>query len=388
MPERRKKDVPSRGPPPGDPNRLYPPSDHQYPGGDENPYAGPPSGNLYHGVDQHGFSLPENSSQPYAAESHLQGHTTRSRPQSYGTQHLHPYDAPHHPQQDPFERPPPRRPTDRDRRYDEPAESEDSAVSMINQNTGSRRIRPDNERRYDSRAKNEQSALTVRGETTVAPRRQTDIERRSDKLVHSGKARKSRNTAEAPAPGVKISGGGGNINMSYEGNFAANIKNDARIFDVTLRHQDDKSKGHHSEGRTIESSNDNRTTGRNRTQAIESSRDDQNTGRSRTKAIEPSRGSRSTQPTGAQVRDYYAILGCTIDDSAVDITRKGMSKQSELVERPTRRMSKKELQKHEAKIDLVNEAFDVLDSEKTRLEYNKEWRSLYGKKGSSQQQRT
>ena len=388
MSDRKKGNVPSKRPPHRDSDLLQPPSNNRYPGGDENPYAGPPSGNLYHGVDQHGFSLPENSSQPYAAESHLQGHTTRSRPQSFGTgRHLHPYGTQPRPQQDPLERPPPRRPTDRDRLYDEPAEREDSAVTMINQNTGSRRSRPDNERRYDSTTENEQSALTVRGPTTVATRPPTDIVRRSDKL-NSGKARKSRNTAEAPAPGVKISGGGGNINMSYVGNFAANIKNDARIFDVTLRHQDDKSKGHHSEGRTIESSNDNRTTGRNRTQAIESSRDDQNMGRSRTKAIEPSRGSRSTQPTGAQVRDYYAILGCTIDDNAVDITRKGMSKQSELIERATRRMSKKELQKHEAKIDLVNEAFDVLDSEKTRLEYNKEWRSLYGKKGSSQQQRT
>ena len=57
-----------------------------------------------------------------------------------------------------------------------------------------------------------------------------------------------------------------------------------------------------------------------------------------------------------------------------------MSKQAELVGRPTRQMSKKEIQKHDAEIALVNKAFDVLDFEETRLEYNKKWRSLYGKK--------
>ena len=185
MPERRKKNVPSRGPPPQNPNFLYPPSNNRYPEGDEDR-----SNNLYDGYDEHGFLRSEDSAQPDAAESHPQGNTTRSRPQSYGTpHHLHPFDTAHHPQQDPLERPPPtptpyrssyldgdatpralagteprhgtgepsgatHRSTDRNRHSDKPAESKDSTVAVTNQNTGTRRSRRDNERRSDRTAEN------------------------------------------------------------------------------------------------------------------------------------------------------------------------------------------------------------------------------------------
>ena len=361
MPDRKKGNVPSRRPPPRDPNRLYPPSDLQYSADDENPYAGHRPDNFYEGYDEHGFLLPENSSQQHAAESHFQGHTTMSRPRSYGT--------PPPPQQDNrLERPPLRRLNATLRHYDE--ETEDSVDSMINQNTGSRRSRRDNERRFDSTAENEQSALTVRSPTTVATRPPTDIVRRSDK--------KSRSTAKTSAPGVKISGGAGQINMSYHGNFDVNIKNDADAFGVTLRHRDDKSKGHPNKGRAIESSMHNRTTGRNRRPAIESSWNDQNIGWSRNKAIESSRGSQSSQPTGAQARDYYAILGCNIDDSAEEITRKGMNKEQDIFERGLRRMTRQQKEELDAEEERVTTAFYVLNDKDRRRAYDEKRNSHHG----------
>ena len=94
-----------------------------------------------------------------------------------------------------------RLPTNSGRRSDRTAEDEDSAVAIINQNTGSRRSRRDDERHSNRTTENEQSTLSIRSKATVIARRQPDSERRSDKKVHSSKEKKSTKT---PASGIKI----------------------------------------------------------------------------------------------------------------------------------------------------------------------------------------
>ena len=153
--------------------------------------------------------------------------------------------------------------------------------------------------------------------------------------------------------------------MSYDGDFDVNIQNDAQVFDMTLSHQDDKSKDHRSEGKATDSSRDNRTTGRNRTQAIEPSRDDHN-----------------TQPTVAQEPDYYRVLSCSIHDSAKEITRKGMNKEKEVFDRGMRRMSKEETEDLNAEAERVSEAFRVLNDKNRRRAYYKKRDSLHGNQGS------
>ena len=414
MPKRPKGNVPPEYPPPRDPNLRYPPQEdlyqEYYPS--EDPYYGYPSGGLRH---------PAYSPQPYATGHHHQPYDTGRHPQSSSTRPpAQQYPPEPHALVHSSRRPAqfrssfkhsegtphdlagaePRhrrgessgatnRPTDSNRRSDrlgeerdltfarrrqpdsgrhsdsEP-ESEQLTVATRGDTTVARRRHADSERDYDRQAESEQSTVARRGDITVDTHHHTDSKRPSNKPSHSGKGRKSTNTK---ASTTRISVRPGRLDVDPgDGNFDVKFQNDVKGYNFTMTNQDGKGTGGRSKGKATESSRNNRNTGRSRTQAVEPSRDDQN-----------------TQPTVAEEEaeeDYYALIGCTIDASAATIMQKVMEKEAELLSRRTGRMSKQEKKKLDEESDLLEQAFDVLDNEERRSDYDQMWLLVYGNRGS------
>ena len=394
MPQRPKGNVPSGYPPTGYPPTGYPPTGHPptgYPPTGHPPtghpnVSYPPSVNRYPehypsedprpGYSSAGFHYPAYPPQPYA---------TRTPPQQY------PFGPP--PQQYPHGPPAPvhssRRPVEHSSsdKHGKGTSEDLAGVETKHgrkQSTGATHRPTDSKRHSDRLAESE--------ELTVATHRQTDSKRRSDKTVHRGKERKSTNMADTkvthtkgPSPSTRISVRPGvsqsqpevNIDLG-KGKFDVKYESDEEVRSATWNRRGEKSTGGRSKVKATEPSGNNRSTGRGMTKGVKTARDNQNTERSTTSAVEPSRSSRSTQPTITEKPNYYAIVGCTINDTAETITSKVRQKQAELLSRRTKHMSKQEIEELDAKSDLVDDASEALEDEETRRQYDQTWRWIYG----------
>lgn len=108
--------------------------------------------------------------------------------------------------------------------------------------------------------------------------------------------------------------------------------------------------------------------------------DEKSTGhRGKEKPKESSRGSRSKKPTKEEVPDYYAIIGCSKDDTFQTISSKIKKRQVEL--HPDKRvkcyMSEERIKEINRECALVNEAAEVLKDDQKKKAYDENWCLFY-----------
>ena len=147
-----------------------------------------------------------------------------------------------------------------------------------------------------------------------------------------------------------------------------NINYDPKHFKVGVSTPDEKSMGHHGKEKPKESS--------------QGSRSKKSVPDGKKKPKESSQGSWSEKPTTEDVPDYYAVLGCSIDDDDGKISRHIKKRKYEL--QPDRRvksetMSEQEIAKITEESALVNAAADVLKASADRWAYNEKWHLVYRK---------
>ena len=103
--------------------------------------------------------------------------------------------------------------------------------------------------------------------------------------------------------------------------------------------------------------------------------------RSKEKAKESSLANRSKEPTEEELPDYYAILGCSMNDDAGSISRQIKKKQAEA--HPDRCVksdtSEQEIAEMTEESGKVNAAADVLRHSLRRWAYDEKWHLVYRK---------
>ena len=210
-------------------------------------------------------------------------------------------------------------------------------------------------------------------EITVATNQQVDSKRHSDRPAHKGKEEKSTKTSDTRKSHTK---GPSPSTMMSMWTRKPRSKPKLKI-DHTMEKQGEKSTGGRSKVESAKPPRNNRNTGGKAAETIEPSRDTQSPEHRITKVTESSQGNQSTQQMIAREWDYYAILGCTIDDNTKTIIRKHAKKQRKLYDEIYASNSLSEQRKAEifAEGELLDKAVWVLEDEAARKQYDEVYKT-------------